>query len=168
MQIFLIDLKFKKMNKILIWFVLPLFLVFNSCNDKAEKEKEERQAYITENNITVEPAESGLYYIETKEGNIKQAKAGDIVTVHYTGKFLNGDEFDSSRGSFPIQFKLGVGQVIPGWDEGIAYMKIGGKATFIVPSELAYGAEGKDRIPGYATLIFDVELIDVISSKKDN
>ena len=168
MQIFSTYFKFKKMNKILIWVVLPLLFALNSCNDKAEKEKEDRQAYITENNITVDPTESGLYYIETKEGNIKQAKAGDIVTVHYTGKFLNGDEFDSSRGSFPIQFKLGVGQVIAGWDEGITYMKIGGKATLIIPSELAYGPEGKDRIPGYSTLVFDVELIDVISSKKDN
>ena len=121
-----------------------------------------RADYLKENKITVSPRESGLYYIQTKAGKGKQAEAGKVVTVHYTGKLLNGAVFDSSeeRGE-PITFMLGVGQVILGWEEGIALMKEGGKARFITPSEIAYGEEGGGPIPPSATLIFDVELISV-------
>ena len=107
--------------------------------------------------------ESGLEYTETKQGKGKQAEAGKTVSVHYEGKLLDGKIFDSSfeRGT-PIEFKLGVGQVIKGWDEGIALMKVGGQATLTIPPELGYGARGAGGIiPPNATLIFDVELIAV-------
>lgn len=106
---------------------------------------------------------SGLEYIEVQAGTGAQAAAGKTVSVHYTGKFQDGRVFDSSisRGQ-PISFKLGVGQVIKGWDEGIALMKVGGKAQLIIPPQLGYGERGAGGvIPPNATLVFDVELVDV-------
>lgn len=106
---------------------------------------------------------SGLEYIEKEAGTGAQAQAGKTVRVHYTGKLQNGQVFDSSvtRGE-PIEFRLGVGQVIKGWDEGIALMKEGGKARLVIPPELGYGQRGAGGvIPPNATLIFDVELVSI-------
>ena len=106
---------------------------------------------------------SGLEYIETEAGTGAQAEAGKTVSVHYTGKLQDGKVFDSSvsRGD-PIIFQLGKGQVIKGWDEGIALMKVGGKAQLIIPPDLGYGERGAGGvIPPNATLVFDVELVDV-------
>jgi len=106
---------------------------------------------------------SGLEYIEILAGTGAQAVAGKTVSVHYTGKLPDGKVFDSSltRG-VPIDFPLGAGRVIKGWDEGIALMKVGGKAQLVIPPELGYGARGAGGvIPPNATLIFDVELVAV-------
>lgn len=107
--------------------------------------------------------DSGLEYIEIEEGSGKAAEKGKSVSVHYTGTLTDGTVFDSSynRGQ-PITFKLGVGQVIAGWDEGIGLMKEGGKATLTIPPHLGYGERGAGGvIPANATLIFDVELVKV-------
>ena len=107
--------------------------------------------------------QSGLDFIEVVEGKGKQAEAGKTVAVHYTGKFQDGRVFDSSvsRGE-PIEFTLGQGMVIRGWDEGIAMMRVGGKAQLIIPPDLAYGEKGAGGvIPPNATLVFDVELVSV-------
>ncbi|PSF37420.1 peptidylprolyl isomerase [Aphanothece hegewaldii CCALA 016] len=112
-------------------------------------------------NATTTP--SGLQYIDVVEGDGATPKTGQKVTVHYTGTLENGKKFDSSvdRGS-PFNFKIGVGQVIKGWDEGVGTMKVGGRRTLIIPPDLGYGARGAGGvIPPNATLIFDVELLDV-------
>ncbi|PKN52641.1 MAG: peptidylprolyl isomerase [Deltaproteobacteria bacterium HGW-Deltaproteobacteria-13] len=104
---------------------------------------------------------SGLIYTEIKAGTGIQPKAADVVKVHYTGTFADGKEFDSSvkRGQ-PVEFPLG--QVLPCWAEGVSMMKVGGKAKLVCPSNLAYGDNGRPPvIPGGATLVFEVELLDV-------
>ncbi|MFC2102440.1 FKBP-type peptidyl-prolyl cis-trans isomerase [Bacteroidota bacterium] len=120
------------------------------------------KAYVKENNITVQPTPSGLYYIETVKGTGAKAESGKKVKVHYTGTLLDGTKFDSSldRGD-PFSFTLGQGQVIKGWDEGIAMMNVGGKAKLIIPSSLAYEDRDMGVIKPYSTLLFDVELIEV-------
>ena len=118
--------------------------------------------YLKEKNITVQPTSSGLYYIEKAKGTGPKAMAGKKVKVHYTGTLLNGTKFDSSRDrNQPFEFELGKGQVIRGWDEGIAMMNVGGKAILIVPSSLGYGDREMSSIPAYSTLVFDVDLIEV-------
>jgi FKBP-type peptidyl-prolyl cis-trans isomerase FkpA len=105
---------------------------------------------------------SGLYVQEMVQGTGETAEAGDLVAVHYTGWLPNGQEFDSSRGGEPFEFALGQGMVIPGWDEGVAGMREGGQRRLVIPSDLAYGPRGAGGvIPPNATLVFDVELLDV-------
>ncbi len=106
---------------------------------------------------------SGLEYIEVEAGTGVQPQPGDIVSVHYIGTLEDGTEFDSSyeRGS-PIEFTLGRGEVIPGWDEGLALMNVGGKATLIIPPNLAYGEAGAGAvIPPNSTLTFEIELVGI-------
>jgi len=105
---------------------------------------------------------SGLQYWDITVGNGPIAVAGKQVTVNYTGWLTNGKKFDSSVGQQPFSFKLGGGQVIQGWDEGVAGMKVGGKRQLKIPPALGYGARGYPPvIPANATLIFDVELLGV-------
>ena len=104
--------------------------------------------------------ESGLKYTITKHGTGETPTRGSMVRVHYTGKLLDGQVFDSSINRAPFDFVLGVGQVIAGWDEGIALLKVGDCATFTIPSELAYGEHGAGPlIKANTTLVFDVELM---------
>jgi FKBP-type peptidyl-prolyl cis-trans isomerase len=128
--------------------------------DAEGKEKPALEKYLTDNNIKVQPTASGLYYIETKKGNGASPKPTDMVTVHYTGKLMDGTVFDSSeKQGQPAQFQLN--QVIPGWTEALQLMKKGGKAQLVIPSKLAYGPRGGGPIPPFAPLVFDVELIDI-------
>ncbi len=105
---------------------------------------------------------SGLMYKIEKEGSGNNAKAGDIVSVHYTGYLPDGTKFDSSvdRGE-PIEFPLGQGRVIKGWDEGISLLNIGAKASLIIPPDLGYGSRAMGPIPANSILIFEVELVDI-------
>jgi FKBP-type peptidyl-prolyl cis-trans isomerase len=103
---------------------------------------------------------SGLKITIKEEAKNPGAMPGDIVWVHYTGKLSTGEEFDSSVGKQPFKFTLGSGQVIKGWDEGVVGMKVGEKRQLTIPSELGYGAQGAPpKIPGGATLVFDIEMI---------
>lgn len=133
-------------------------------NEKATRlAKEAGEAFLAENakKEGVHTTTSGLQYVVEKEGTGKSPKATDNVTVHYTGRLLNGKVFDSSvsRGE-PATFPLN--RVIPGWTEGLQLMKEGGKNVFFIPSDLAYGPHGAGSdIPPHSTLIFEVELIKV-------
>jgi peptidylprolyl isomerase len=118
-------------------------------------------AFIAENGIEATPTESGLIYVCTKPGKGSQPQAGQTVKVHYTGKLLDGTVFDSSvERDEPISIPIGVGRVIPGWDEGISMMKKGEKGILYIPAKLGYGAHGSGPIPPFSNLIFEVELID--------
>lgn len=132
---------------------------------KEETKKEEAlkiAQYLKDNKINVAPSSTGLFYIEKVKGTGPQPVAGDRVSVHYTGTLLNGKKFDSSLDrNQPFEFTLGKGQVIKGWDEGIALMRKGGKATLIIPSNIAYGDRNMGEIPSYSTLAFEVELLDI-------
>ncbi|WP_347924985.1 peptidylprolyl isomerase [Pontimicrobium sp. SW4] len=123
---------------------------------KAEAEMEKLAAGFSK-------TDSGLRYQVLQEGTGNKAEKGKTVSVHYKGQLTDGTVFDSSyKRNQPIDFALGVGQVIPGWDEGIQLLKVGDKARFVIPSDLAYGSAGAGGvIPPDATLIFDVELMNV-------
>ena len=127
--------------------------------EKAKKAKEAIDALKKGAKVT----SSGLAYKIIKRGTGAKAEAGKTVSVHYTGKLSNGTKFDSSYDrNQPIEFELGRGRVIKGWDEGISLLNVGSKATFIIPPDLAYGARGAGGvIPPNATLIFDVELVEI-------
>ncbi len=125
--------------------------------DSVSAKKEE----MTPKEITTE---SGLKYIVLKEGAGAVPKKGDMVKAHYTGWLVNGTKFDSSvdRGE-PLKFQVGVGQVIKGWDEALLSMKVGEKRKLTIPGNLAYGKKGYPGvIPPDATLIFDVELLEIV------
>ncbi len=131
------------------------------AQELAPKEQPAIDKYVADNKIKVKPTASGLYYIETKKGTGQSPKETDVVKVHYTGKLLDGTVFDSSveRGE-PAQFPLN--QVIVGWTEALQMMKVGGKATLLLPSSIAYGPNGAgERIPPYSPLLFDVELLEI-------
>ncbi|REH52370.1 FKBP-type peptidyl-prolyl cis-trans isomerase [Tenacibaculum gallaicum] len=140
------------------------FRSFEGAREKREAEAKARQKELLDqvaNGYNETP--SGLRYKVLQNGDGKQATKGATVSVHYKGQLLDGTVFDSSyKRKQPIDFAIGVGQVIPGWDEGIQLLKVGDKARLVIPSDLAYGAQGAGGvIPPDATLIFDVELMNV-------
>ena len=120
-------------------------------------------ANTAQNEPQEEQTASGLRYIDYGGGEGAAAKAGNTVSVHYTGTLEDGQKFDSSRDrGQPFQFPLGAGRVIKGWDEGVAGMRVGDKRRLIIPSDLGYGSRGAGGvIPPDATLIFDVELLGI-------
>jgi peptidylprolyl isomerase len=159
---------FVKNDKTMLWFTIKIDQVIsyeqyqtNIENQRQEGEQKAIAAYMEANNIKASPLSSGLYYIETKAGKGNFPQAGQMCTVNYTGKLLDGTIFDSSIGREPFSFPLGMGQVIPGWDEGLTLMKKTGKSLLIIPSHLAYGARSTGSIPPYSPLVFEVELVDV-------
>lgn len=155
-------MKMKKLNTLI---AAACFLTLNACQAESNNVTEEnKETTVMTANITE------LVKNDTVVGEGREAEIGFMVSVHYTGWLYDpaaednkGEKFDSSvdRGQ-PFEFNLGAGQVIQGWDQGFAGMKIGGKRTLIIPSEMGYGARGAGgAIPPNATLIFDVELLDV-------
>jgi FKBP-type peptidyl-prolyl cis-trans isomerase FkpA len=142
----------------------------NKANEKINLDK-----YLADNKITTAPTESGLIYIQKAKGNGARAEKGKKVKMNYVGKLLDGTIFDTNnekvakennmhsegRTYNAFEFTVGNGEVIPGWDEALPMMNVGGKATFIVPSSLAYGEMNQGPITPYSTLVFDVELLEV-------
>ncbi|WP_115461491.1 peptidylprolyl isomerase [Winogradskyella aurantiaca] len=140
------------------------FRTFEGAREKRlAAEKEARRAELDKLAAGFEETTSGLRYQMIQNGDGQPAEKGKTVSVHYKGQLADGTVFDSSyKRNQPLQFQVGVGQVIPGWDEGIGLLKVGDKARFVIPSDLGYGAAGAGGvIPPNATLVFDVELMDV-------
>ncbi len=146
------------------WNAIEAFITFKGARNKRDIAlKDEAEAAMEKLAAGFEKTESGLRYQFIQRGEGKKAESGKTVAVHYEGSLENGKVFDSSYPrKKPIEFKLGQGQVIEGWDEGIALLQVGDKARFVIPSHLGYGSRGAGgAIPPNATLIFDVELMEV-------
>jgi FKBP-type peptidyl-prolyl cis-trans isomerase FkpA len=132
------------------WIILLIMFVLKPLSGKAAED-----ALVT--------TASGLQYMDLIVGSGREAHAGETAIVHYTGKLTDGTQFDSSKDrKEPFPFRLGAGQVIKGWDEGVEGMKIGGIRKLVIPPQLGYGSRGAGSvIPPHATLIFEVELLDL-------
>jgi len=146
------------------WDALAAFKHFNESKaERLAQEKRAAEAAFAKEVEGFSKTESGLYYKITEHGTGEQPQKGQYVAVHYTGMLLDKTVFDSSyRRREPIEFKVGVGQVISGWDEGIMLLHQGDKARLVIPAELAYGSRGAGGvIPPNAPLIFDVELVKI-------
>ena len=153
------------MKKGLVWIGGLTILALAGCGGSADypatqHEAPESAPAIDASAMAVQP--SGLSVLDLVEGDGDVATAGQKVIVHYTGWFLDGEKFDSSvdRGE-AFDFVLGARQVIAGWDEGVAGMRIGGWRRLVIPPQLAYGEAGRSGIPPNSTLVFDVELLDL-------
>lgn len=144
----MIDLETLMRRRFILFLILPLFIAITCCKERPGKK-----------------TPSGVEYWDLREGDGETAVPGKQVRVHYTGWLENGKRFDTSLISgHPFHFVLGAGQVIKGWEEGIAGMKVGGKRKLRIPPQLGYGARGfPPNIPPNSTLIFEVELVDVRS-----
>ncbi|QJX47270.1 hypothetical protein HMJ29_10105 [Hymenobacter taeanensis] len=131
--------------------------------DYSARDEEILKSYIAANNLTAQRQASGLYVVMTTPGTGALPTKGQTVSVLYTGTTLDGKVFDSTtnRNNAPFSFKIGQGEVIRGWDEGIALLNKGAKATLLIPSGLAYGAYGVGPIAPNTVLRFDVELVDI-------
>lgn len=146
------------------WNAVEAFRTFEGSREKRlAEEKKLQAAELDKIAAGFEETASGLRYKLIQKGKGVQAEKGKTVSVHYEGSLMNGQVFDSSyRRNEPISFKLGVGQVIQGWDEGISLLSVGDKARFVIPSNLGYGSAGAGGvIPPNAILVFDVELMGV-------
>jgi len=146
------------------WNAVEAFKSFESSGEiRQQEERNKAEAELEKLASGFDKTNSGLRYKILKKGDGNKAAKGNTVSVHYEGSLTNGQVFDSSyQRNQPIDFQLGIGQVIPGWDEGISLLNVGDKARFVIPSELGYGSAGAGGvIPPNATLVFDVELMEV-------
>ena len=156
------------MRKLFFFFALVVSLITVAVSCKKSQNLDELRneelrllkEYVETNKITVEPTSTGLYYLETEVGTGDSIHAGDRVKIFYTGMFIDSTIFDASGYFEPFEFIVGSSDVITGMSEGLTYMKQGGKATLIIPSNLAYGATNNYTlgIQRFATLIFDIEV----------
>lgn len=128
--------------------------------ERRDQEKTEIEEYL-QKNPGLKQDDLGYYLKSVKKGTGDKVEPLQTVKVHYTGRFVDGTEFDSSEGGDPFAFTVGAGQVIPGWDAVVSSMKVGDKVTVLLPSDLAYG-EGTRGIPPYTPLVFDIELLEIV------
>ncbi|MBL8149108.1 MAG: FKBP-type peptidyl-prolyl cis-trans isomerase [Blastocatellia bacterium] len=144
---------------ILLTALLACLVPTVSKNSSLQEPEEDTSNYTT--------TESGLKYLDITEGIGRTPEKGQRLIVHYTGYLTNGKKFDSSYDKDrPFEFILGAGHVIKGWEEGLSNMKAGGRRRLVIPSSLAYGSKGKGDIPPNATLIFDIELLNIRNEKQ--
>ncbi len=151
----------------LAFTMLFAFTSFAQNTDQKAKDDALLKAYFAKNKIKATKTASGLYYVITKKGTGANAQKGQTVSMNYLGTFLDGKRFDgnvdenykSTRS--PLSFTLGVGQVVPGWDEGIQLLNPGTRATLYLPSSIGYGASGRGPIPPNTVMVFNVELLSV-------
>ena len=146
------------------WNAIEAFRTFEGAREKRlAEEKAAAEAAIEKIAAGFEKTESGLRYQFIHQGKGQKPQTGQTVSVHYKGQLTDGTVFDSSyKRNQPIDFPIGTGQVIPGWDEGIQLLGVGDKARLVIPPDLAYGARGAGGvIPPNATLVFDVELVEI-------
>jgi peptidylprolyl isomerase len=146
---------------------IPLVFALASCSDGSGPESEDFASTLNVDLAAMTKTASGLYYQDLTVGAGAEAMVGSTVSVHYTGWLANGTEFDSNQEpSAPFTFELGSNFVIDGFDEGVTGMREGGIRKLVVPSSLGYGIGGNPpRIPSEATLVFDVELVEVVSEE---
>jgi FKBP-type peptidyl-prolyl cis-trans isomerase len=150
----------------MLLLVAGLLLSLVSCNPSAKYEKEEKQSianYMSTTTYDFKHEASGLYYFASLEGTGAAPAIHDTAYVQYTGKFLDGTTFDTNVGKKAFSFPVGEGYVIAGFDEGISYMKEGGKSIMVIPSNLAYGSQGYYTISGFTPLLYEVELKKVVA-----
>jgi FKBP-type peptidyl-prolyl cis-trans isomerase FkpA len=161
----------KKGDKLKITFAVES--LYSAGKQTARDEKDIKE-YLDKNKLTATKTDDGVYVAVSQPGAGDKPKAGDTVFVHYTGKLLNGKQFDSSLDTTlrpgmplePIKFPIGQGFVIKGWDAGIGALNKGSKATLVIPSALAYGVQGSPpAIPSNSVLVFDVQLVDIKAGK---
>lgn len=150
-------------GKVLIFTLVLAGLASCSLDNKMQEQEDELiAAFIKNNNVTVEPNESGLYYIETLAGTGPAPETSDTVGVYFKVYFLTGVLLGEVVTGEPFDFIVGRNMVIAGFEEGISYMKLGGKARLIIPSKLAYGPLGDSyMIPGYTPLVYDLEIVRI-------
>ena len=137
------------------------------AQSQSAKDDQILKDYFAKNHIQAVKTTSGLYYVITQKGKGANAKAGQSVSMNYIGKFMDGKIFDANvddkyqpvNGRDPLNFTLGIGQVIRGWDEGVQLLNPGTRATLYIPSELGYGSIERGPIPANSILVFDVELL---------
>ena len=156
------------MQALRILFLIPIILIqfITGCSQEEQMNVATEKPHDIAEDQYVQSS-TGLKYSDMKTGSGNAAKAGDFVTVHYTGWLTDGTRFDSSvLRQKPFSFALGQGRVIAGWDEGVAGMKIGGMRQLVIPSDLGYGDRGAGGvIPPNATLIFEVELLEISNNR---
>lgn len=153
----------RNVEKFLVLLLLMAAVAIPACSQKEPAKPAAAEKTESKSVAGAVTTASGLSYTDLTVGNGASPTSGKSVTVHYTGTLENGTKFDSSldRGQ-PFVFRIGAGEVIPGWDEGVMSMKVGGKRKLVVPPQLGYGANGAGGvIPPNATLVFEVELLDV-------
>lgn len=140
--------------------VISIFFIFkNPFMNQDDTSRSAATSTATDTSTSTPAANPSLVVQDEQVGTGAVAQAGDIVTVDYTGKFQNGSVFDTSVGKKPIQFTLGAGNVIPGFDQGVQGMKVGGKRLLIIPPSLGYGSQQVGPIPPNSTLVFEITLV---------
>jgi FKBP-type peptidyl-prolyl cis-trans isomerase len=152
-------------NMIPVYLFCVVFIIALPLVGKAETDSIPLEKFLAGKKIQAEKDQHNIFYTIEKQGSGVQPKKGDYVMLHYVGRLLNGTVFDRSLPKEPFVFQLGYGQVMPGWDLGLPRFRVGTKGTIYVPSDLAFGQAAIGEVPAEADLIFDIELLEILSQE---